>query len=211
MAGVSHQTVRLSAGRHKSPGQGACVMELASMLAGEPFSDRPRCADPVIASFLRSFNDRLGHARRQELRPYAAAVVGTRTSRRVAAARRRRCLRFACGHDHAGPLTRLRIALLIGIRPALRMKDGAAEWAAREAGGGQDLERQPVSRRLLAGRCVPAEGHIELDERLRRRRPARRRPAEDGLVGVPGDVGAAVLAAHLQLGHALGVGGRRER
>ena len=30
-------------------------------VAGEPFSDRPRCADPVIATFLRAFNDRLGH------------------------------------------------------------------------------------------------------------------------------------------------------
>ncbi len=138
MAGVSHQTVRLSAGRHKSPTEGACVMELASMLAGEPFSDRPRCADPVIGSFLRSFNDRLGHAGRQELRPYAAAVVGTRAPRRVAAARRRRCLRFACGHDHAGPLTRLRIAVLIGIRPALRLRHGAPEWAARQAIAGGD-------------------------------------------------------------------------
>src|SRR3954468_1110283 len=132
MAGASHQTVRLSAGRHKSPAEGACVMELASMLAGEPFSDRPRCADPVIASFLRAFNDRLDHRQRQELRPYAAAVVGTRGSRAVTRARRRRCLRYACGHGHAGPLTRLRIAVLVGLRAALRLQDGAPEWAARE-------------------------------------------------------------------------------
>jgi hypothetical protein len=107
-------------------------MELASMLAGEPFSDRPRCADPVLATYLRAFNDRLGHARRQELRPYAAAVVGTAGSRSVTRIRRRRCLRYACGHEHAGPLTRLKLAVFVGLAAALRIQLGAPEWAARE-------------------------------------------------------------------------------
>lgn len=145
MAGASHQTVRLARGRHRSPSDGACVMELASMLAGESFTDKPRCADPVIAAFLRAFNDRLGHARRQELRPYAAAVVGTRGSGMVTRRRRRRCLRSACGHGHAGPLTRLRLAVFVGLSSALRVRSGAPEWAAREAiaradaGAGFDL------------------------------------------------------------------------
>ena len=33
----SHQTVRLARGKHSSPRDGVCVMELASMLAGEQF------------------------------------------------------------------------------------------------------------------------------------------------------------------------------
>jgi hypothetical protein len=140
MAGASHQTVRLARGRHRSPREGACVMELASMLAGEPFSDRPRCADPVLATYLRAFNDRLSHAQRQRLRPYAAAVVGTRGGRRAAAARRRRCLRFACGHEHAGPLVRLRLAALVGLRAGLRVSNGAPEWAAREVIARGDVE-----------------------------------------------------------------------
>jgi len=41
MGPVTHQTIRLSRGKHSSPEEGACVMELASMLAGEPFSDHP--------------------------------------------------------------------------------------------------------------------------------------------------------------------------
>lgn len=94
------------------------------MLAGEPFTDKPRCADPVLSGFLRAFNDRLGHVRRQELRPYAAAVVGTRGDRRVTRARRRRCLRYAGG--------RLRIALRVGILTALRFNEGAGAAAARE-------------------------------------------------------------------------------
>jgi len=51
---ISHQTVSLSKGKHSGPDQGACVMELASMLAGESFNDRPRSVDRAIAAFLRS-------------------------------------------------------------------------------------------------------------------------------------------------------------
>ena len=54
---VSHQTVRLRRGKHASPEKGVCVMELASMLAGEPFSDRPQAVCPVIGAYLRSYND----------------------------------------------------------------------------------------------------------------------------------------------------------
>ena len=76
-AAPSHQTIRLSRGTHRDPGEGASVMELASMLAGEPFSDRPRCACPVIAAFLRAYGDAIGDARRQDLYRHAAQVVGT--------------------------------------------------------------------------------------------------------------------------------------
>jgi hypothetical protein len=130
VAGGSHQTVRLTRGRHKSPADGACVMELASMLAGERFSDHPRCVDPVIAAFLRAFNDRLSPARRQDLRPYAAAVVGSAGSRALRRARRRRCLEFAWGRPRGG---RLRVAVFVGLVGAVRMSQGAPEWAAREA------------------------------------------------------------------------------
>ena len=74
MSPASHQTVRLSQGKHRDPDHGACVMELASMLAGEPFSDRPRCVDPVIAAFLRTYNDGIDDRRRQDLYPLAAAI-----------------------------------------------------------------------------------------------------------------------------------------
>ena len=39
MSPVSYQTIKLSKGKHTSPEEGACVMELASMLAGETFTD----------------------------------------------------------------------------------------------------------------------------------------------------------------------------
>ena len=99
------------------------------MLAGERFTDRPRCVDPVIAAFLRAFNDRLDTRARESLRPYARAVIGTRGDRRVTRARRARCLAFV----GAGRLPRLRMLLLLGAVPALRTTEGVAQWAAREA------------------------------------------------------------------------------
>ena len=93
MTQASHQTVRLSQGKHRGPDHGACVMELASMLAGEPFSDRPRCVDPVIAGFLRTYNDGIDEPRRQDLYPLASEVVGSRAVAGVQAERARMCLR----------------------------------------------------------------------------------------------------------------------
>jgi hypothetical protein len=75
---VSHQTVTLARGKHTSPRGGACVMELASMLAGEEFTDRPASVCPVVAAFLRAYNDAVDDRRRQELYAYAGAAVGTR-------------------------------------------------------------------------------------------------------------------------------------
>ncbi len=95
MSGFSHQTIRLSKGKHASAAEGACVMELASMLAGEPFCDRPACVCPVLAGFLRAYNDRIDDERRQDLYPYAAAVVGSRASASVERARERHCLMWA--------------------------------------------------------------------------------------------------------------------
>ncbi len=87
MPPVSHQTIKLSKGKHSSPHQGACVMELASMLAGEPFTDHPASVCPVIGSFLRSYNDLVDDGRRQDLYAYASRVVGSRADSTVQSAR----------------------------------------------------------------------------------------------------------------------------
>jgi hypothetical protein len=88
----SYQTVPLARGKHASPRNGACVMELASMLAGEEFTDRPAAVDPVIAAFLRAYNDAVDDRRRQDLFRYAADTVGTRAPADVVRARAERCL-----------------------------------------------------------------------------------------------------------------------
>ena len=71
--------VVLSSGAHAPPNGAfeACVMELSSYLAGEPWSDHPACVSPVLGEFLRSWNDSLDNKTRQKLKPYAARVIGT--------------------------------------------------------------------------------------------------------------------------------------
>jgi hypothetical protein len=95
MASASYQTITLSKGKHDSPEDGACVMELASMLGGEPFSDHPASVCPVIGSFLRAYNDRIDDGRRQDLYAYAARVVGSRASEHVQQARAERVSAWA--------------------------------------------------------------------------------------------------------------------
>lgn len=74
------------------------------MLADEPFSDRPATASPVIAAFLRTYNDGIDDELRQDLYPLAALIVGTAASRRVERERASRCLEFArsCGAGTPG-------------------------------------------------------------------------------------------------------------
>jgi len=106
-----HQTLRIAQGRHVSPDQGACVVELASMLAGEPFSDHPRSVCPVIAGFLRNYNDLLPDAERGELYPYASLVVGTAASRGVRARRARRLAEWADRTPSRGRFARSQVRL----------------------------------------------------------------------------------------------------
>jgi hypothetical protein len=70
-------------------------MELASMLAGEPFTDHPASACPVIGSFLRSYNDSIDETRRQSLYAYASKVVGSRSGQRIQEARAERLAEWA--------------------------------------------------------------------------------------------------------------------
>jgi hypothetical protein len=108
---ASHQVVRLGRGSHLTPSRGACVMELASMLAGERFTDHPRSVCPVIASFLRAYNDAIDDERRQDLYRCAADVVGTRASRATERARILRCENELADVDHRCAPKRLRRAV----------------------------------------------------------------------------------------------------
>jgi hypothetical protein len=108
---INFQTVRLSRGSHLSPDEGACVMELASMIAGEPFSDRPRSVCRVIGALLRGYNDVATDRRRQDLYRYASDVIGTQVPADVEARRLAHCVdalaEIAALRRHS-PLWRLR-------------------------------------------------------------------------------------------------------
>jgi len=95
MADLGEHEIKLSRGSHQSPKQGLCVMELASLLAGERFSDHPASVCPVIGSLMRSYNDAISDDRRQDLYPYAARILGTRSTVDVAEQRRSRIVDWA--------------------------------------------------------------------------------------------------------------------
>jgi hypothetical protein len=122
MTAPSHQTVRLARGRHASRHAGVCVMELASMLADEPFSDRPPSVSPTIGAFLRTYNDGLDDERRQDLYAVAAAIVGSANGRAVERERVGCCLTFAIGHGARTPARRASLALAT--------PEPAGAWAA---------------------------------------------------------------------------------
>jgi hypothetical protein len=155
MEAISHQNVKLKRGRHASPEKGACLLELASMLAGEPFSDRPRAVCPMIGAYMRAVNDYVDDGDRQLLLPYAPALVGTagstrqsrsrlevccRWTREMGEATRRRVafLRWAEGYSRIGELTG-RAALRRGLLPALALADALLEMAGAEIDHPQPL------------------------------------------------------------------------
>lgn len=154
-------SVRLEPGRHRSPDEGVCVVELASVIGGERFTDRPRCVDPVIGAFLRCWNDGVGYADRQRLEPYASLVVDTGGDRRISRIRRDICLSYAGAKLERGPLRRaaarlrmrMRIAWAVGIFPAIWLKEGAGAYAARVcfARGGSEEAFALLDRLLGVG------------------------------------------------------------
>lgn len=70
----------LDSGRHRDPRDGRCLLELVSVLAGEPWSDHPRCVHPVLASIARRVNDACSDDERDALIPLALPLIGTRTA-----------------------------------------------------------------------------------------------------------------------------------
>jgi hypothetical protein len=173
-------SVLLEPGSHRNPNDGVCIIELASIIGGERFGDRPRCVCPVLAAYLRGWNDRAGYADRQRLYPYATRVVGTGGYRRISRIRRDICLVWAGADLDRGRLWRIvdrlrmraRIAWSIGLWPALRLKEGAGAYAARVcfAHGGSD-EAFALLDRLLDAGSRPAAPAIP-------RRPAPAVPSE---------------------------------
>jgi hypothetical protein len=74
----------LKSGSH-SPDSTFCVMEAVAFVAGEPWSDHPQCACPVISAFLRSWNDSLpsDDERDRLLKPLVARLVGTKSTKAI--------------------------------------------------------------------------------------------------------------------------------
>jgi hypothetical protein len=164
---VSHQTVTLARGKHTTPRGGACVMELASMLAGESFTDRPECVCPIVAAFLRAYNDAIDDRRRQDLYRYAAAAVATRGSAALARRRAQCCL------DELRALRRWPLATLSAPRtlpeslPAMERVAGRLGRELCRPGIGSHARALRVADALIALGPAPASATVSGSGRSR--------------------------------------------
>ena len=70
-------TITLTKGLHKNFESGACLLEAASYLAGEKWTDHPTCVSKVLGTFGRSLNDILPDGLRKKLVQLIAQIVGT--------------------------------------------------------------------------------------------------------------------------------------
>jgi hypothetical protein len=128
----------LSRGRHRDPARGACFMEYTALLAGEPFTDHPRCVDPELAAVLRGANDTLSDADRPLLVPLLGRTIGlaagsppARVSWRAPAEARRR--QAAQRARYRETTARLQWAVAVRFTTALGLTGPAAsrlweEW-----------------------------------------------------------------------------------
>jgi hypothetical protein len=69
---------QLSIGAHLSPDDGACLMELVSAVAGEPWTDAPRCTHALVAHVARLVNDASSDVGRAQLLRYLPMLAQAR-------------------------------------------------------------------------------------------------------------------------------------
>ena len=126
---------KLDRGNHKGgPQTGLCLMEAVAWMEGEPHSDRPECACPVIGRFAMRINDAMPDDWRQKLVPFIPRLVGSRSP-----AHERERAKFLAWQA-------IRVFAPIWLDDA-----GLSQWAARMRGytgdlaGAQILARQARS------------------------------------------------------------------
>lgn len=88
----------LEGGGHEDADEGLCAMEAVAWLEGLEHTDRPACTCPVIAEFVRSLNDEMEEAERQQLVRYLPRLIGTVGTPAEEAARAYTVLRLARSH-----------------------------------------------------------------------------------------------------------------
>jgi hypothetical protein len=162
----------LSAGKHRNPRSGACFMEFASMLAGERWSDHPRCTHPLLAAVAQHVNDYTSDAARPRLAPLIPSVIGLtgddpRIDARIAlgsatlalpvvSAERQRVMAVAvltCDRVLAGLDGRPVEPLQEHSRAALAQAPHAAQWAAQFTSG---IRTSPLPAKRFRRHTAPA-------------------------------------------------------
>ena len=156
---------QLSRGKHRSAKTGACFMEFASYLAGEPWSDSPQCTDPLLSHLARAVNDRLSDERRNEIARDIPRVIGLRGDHRILApvialrAAASALPVVSMGRQHALAVALLALPRLLPahVAPALRRDVRAALDAVPEAErwATEHLRKNPVKDRDLRTGAAP--------------------------------------------------------
>ncbi len=133
------ERTHLGRGSHKDFNDGVCAMELVAHIAGEPFSDAPKCVCPVLGAFVRAWNDGLPDNERDAiLKPLLPQLIGTRGSAAVA---ERRALMAADWLVRTHTVAWLRLAKLnaqadtLAALPEITSMAQPAAWAAAWAAG----------------------------------------------------------------------------
>ncbi len=150
----------ISAGAHDAGDGEACVMEFVSLLAGEEWSDRPECTNPVLAHEARTVNDALPDSDRGRLVPLVGRLLGTTADSDVVRARLR--------------LRQARQVLAL-VEPTARGPVLAALEAARERlGRPEEPDPDDVDAAIARARSlVPRGGALDADHEEWHRRSAR--------------------------------------
>lgn len=165
LAFVPDGVPQLSRGKHRSAKTGACFMEFASYLAGEPWSDSPQCTDPLLSHLARAVNDRLSDGRRDEIARDIPRVIGLRGDHRILApvialrAAASALPVVSMGRQHALAIALLSLPRLLpaGIAPEVRAAARAALDAVPEAErwATEHLRKNPVKERDLRRGAAP--------------------------------------------------------
>lgn len=145
-------------------------MELASMLAGERFSDRPASVCPVIGSILRAHNDTVDGALRGDLYRYAAEAVGTRGDFRLQLRRAAVAIAWArTRHDRRHRTLRGRLRSVPVAPVADDGPDRIARYVIRSVNRDADGHAQLLALldELIAVGLAPALEVVELFEEER--------------------------------------------
>jgi len=77
MTAINLDTIHLDQGKHSSPNQGHCLLEVVAMFAGKPFTDQPPCVSPVLRTYGIGLNDQWDDYTRQQLRVFIPLLPGT--------------------------------------------------------------------------------------------------------------------------------------
>ena len=191
----------LSRGRHRSPRQGACFMELASYLAGERWGAHPVCTHPLLAALARDVNDHTGEpglARLAELVPSVIGLTGddlhldarvallcARMALPVAAASRQQIMAvsvLACERMLATLDGRSAGSLEEQSRAALAQVPHAARWA-RDFSAHSFARAIPLSPRAFREHSAPFIVHAAVEGIARAYIPQPEQMLRDLLIG----------------------------